>query len=133
MDGGSIPNFYILKGTYFLEDYVAKCKEGVVMVMQLNVWMTRWLFQSWISHFIECLKKGPGLDQIQRHLLILDKYNSHIMLEATKICMESGFDIVSLPSHTSQVLQPLDILCFKPFKIAFREIRVASTLANKNK
>ena len=45
-DGGSIPNFYILKGSYFLEDYIAKCELGAVMGMQPNAWMTRWLFES---------------------------------------------------------------------------------------
>ena len=34
--GGSIPNFYILKETYFLEDYIARCEDGVVMGMQPN-------------------------------------------------------------------------------------------------
>ena len=31
VDGGSIPNFYILKGTYFLEDYIARCEDGAVI------------------------------------------------------------------------------------------------------
>ena len=52
-DGRCIPNFYILKGSYFLQDYIANCEEGAVMDMQPNVWMTRWLFESWISHFLE--------------------------------------------------------------------------------
>ena len=131
--GGSIPNFYILKGKYFLEDYVARCEEGATMAMQPNAWMTKWLFESWISHFIECLKKGPGLDQRKRHLLILDGHNSHVTLEVVNISMESGLDIVSLPSHTSHALQPLDVSCFKPFKTAFRIIRDSWTLVNKNK
>ena len=46
--------------------------------------------------------------------------------------MESGLDIVSLPSHTNHALQPLDIACFKPFKTAFRQIRDAWCLRNKN-
>ena len=70
-DGGCIPNFYILKGCYFLQNYIANCEEGVVMDMQPNVWMTRWLFESWISHFIECLKRGLGVDLTNRHLLII--------------------------------------------------------------
>jgi hypothetical protein len=37
--------------------------------------------------------------------------------------MNSGLDIVSLPSHTSHALQPLHVSCFKPFKSAFRQIR----------
>jgi len=132
-DGGSIPNFYILKGKYFLEDYVARCEEGAVMGMQPNAWMTKWLFESWISHFIECLRGGPGLNQTTRHLLVLDGHNSHVTLEVVKISMESGLDIVSLPSHTSHALQPLDVACFKPFKTAFRKIRDSWTLMNKNK
>ena len=132
-DGGSIPNFYILKGKYFLEDYVARCEEGAVMGMQPNAWMTKWLFESWISHFIECLRGGPGLSQTNRHLLILDGHNSHVTLEVVKISMESGLDIVSLPSHTSHALQPLDVACFKPFKTTFRKIRDSWTVMNKNK
>ena len=119
-DGGCIPNFYILKGCYFLQDYIANCEEGAVMGMQPNAWMTRWLFESWISHFIECLKRGPGVDLHNRHLLILDGHNSHVTLEVVKISMESSLDIISLSSHTSHALQPLDIACFKPFKTAFR-------------
>ena len=103
-DGGCIPNFYILKGCYFLADYIANCEEGAVMGMQPNAWMTRWLFESWVSHFIECLKRGPGIALSNRHLLILDRHNSHVMLQVVKISMESGLDIISLPSHTSHAL-----------------------------
>ena len=83
--------------------------------------MTKWLFESWISHFIECLKKGPRLDLNKRHILILDGHNSHVMLEVVRIAMDSRLDIISLPSHTSHALQPLDIACFAPFKTTFRK------------
>ena len=131
--GGSISNFYILKGTYFLQDYIASCEEGAVMGMQSNAWMTRWLFKSWISYFIECLRKGPGIDLNNRHLLVLDGHNSHVTLEVMKIAMQSGLDIISLSSHTSHALQPLDLACFAPFKAAFRKHRDSWTLVNKNK
>ena len=131
--GGHIPNFYILKGIYFREVYIANCEDGAIMGMQANAWMTRWLFESWISHFIECLKRGPGIDLQSRHVLILDGHNSHVTLEVVRISMESGLDIVSLPSHTSHALQPLDVSCFKPFKIAFRKIRDRWLLRSKTK
>ena len=122
-DEGSIPNFYILKGSYFFEDYIARCESGAIMDMQQNVWIIRWLFESWISHFPEYLKNGPGIDHNNRHLLILDRHNSHVTLEVVKISMQSNLDIVSLPSHTNHALQPLDVACFKPFKTAFRRCR----------
>ena len=31
--------------------------------------------------------------------------------------------MLSLPSHTSHALQPLDVACFKPFKTVFRAYR----------
>ena len=34
--GGHIPNFYILKGIYFHEDYIANCEEGAVMACNLT-------------------------------------------------------------------------------------------------
>ena len=50
-----------------------------------------------------------------------------------KIAMQSRLDIVSLPSHTSHALQPLDLVCFAPFKIAFRKQRDTWTLVINNK
>ena len=129
--GGHIPNFYILKGIYFREDYIANCEDGAVMGMQPNAWMTRWLFESWILHFIECLKQGPGIDLQNRHVLILEGHNSHVTLEVVRISMESRLDIVSLSFYTSHALQPLDVSCFKPFKTAFRKIRDRWSLGNK--
>ena len=130
--GGCIPNFYILKGTYFLEDYIACCEAGAVMGMQSNAWMTKWLIKSWISHFIQCLRKGPRIDLSNRHLVILNGHNSHVTLEVVRMAMESGLDIISLPSHTSHALQPLDVACFAPFKTAFRKQRDAWTVLHKN-
>jgi len=34
--------------------------------------------------------------------------------------------MITLSSHTSNALQPLDVSCFKPFKIAFRKVRDAT-------
>ena len=121
VDGGYIPNFYIVKGTYFLEDYIAHCEESAIMDMYSNVWMTKWLFESWISHFIECLKKGSGIDLSNRHLLVLDGHNSHVTLKVVIVAMEFELDIIFLPSHTSHALQPLDVACFKLFKTTFRK------------
>jgi hypothetical protein len=33
--------------------------------------------------------------------------------------MAFGLNMITLPSHTSHALQPFDVSCFKPFKIAF--------------
>ena len=33
--------------------------------------------------------------------------------------------MLTIPSHTSYALQPLDVACFKPFKVAFRAYKHA--------
>ena len=118
--GGSIPNFYILKGTYFLQDYIGGCEEKTIMDMQFNAWMTRWLFKSWISYFIECLKRGSSIDSNNRHLLIIDGHNSHVTLKVMKITMQSGLDIISLPFHTNHTLHPYILPTLRHLRVRFR-------------
>jgi hypothetical protein len=47
--------------------------------------------------------------------------------------MGVGLNLITLPSHTSCVLQPLDVSCFKPFKITFKAYKDVWTLANKGR
>jgi uncharacterized membrane protein YgcG len=74
-----------------------------------------------------------GISAENIHLLMLDGHNSHVTLEVVTLAMNSKLDIISLPSHISHALQPLDVLCFKLFKTAFRQIRDSWTLLNKGK
>lgn len=50
-------------------------------------------------------------------LLVLDGHGNHVTLKETKHAQEFGFDIITLPFHTSHFLQPLNISYFEPFKI----------------
>jgi hypothetical protein len=38
--------------------------------------------------------------------------------------------MITLPSHTSHALQPLDVSCFKPFKTTFRKERDNNMVIN---
>ena len=121
--GGKIPKFYIVKGKYFTTNHIRGCEPGAIMGVQHNAWMTKFLFKSWIAHFLRNLNKGHGVSQQNMHLLIVDGHTSHVTIEVTKTCMNNGIDIVTLPSHTSHALQSLDRTCFAPFKVIFRRIR----------
>jgi len=65
------------------------------------------------------------------HLLILDGHSSHVTLEVIKLAMSKGIDMLTFPSHTSYAFQPLDISCFKSFKLSFRAYRDKWTLSHK--
>ncbi len=53
----------------------------------------------------------------------MDGHDSHVALEAIKQTHEFGLYMVTFPTHTSHALQPLDVFCFKPFKITFKKER----------
>jgi hypothetical protein len=69
------------------------------------------------------MRRLGGISLERRHLLILDSYNSHVTLEVVMEAKRVGLDLLTLPSHTSHALQPLDVSVFKPFKQHFREYR----------
>ena len=52
-------------------------------------------------------------------VLILDGLNSHNIVELLKGAMANQIEIVELPAHTSNWLQPCDHTVFKPFKDAY--------------
>lgn len=129
--GDYIPNFYIFKGKRFGRNFIEKCEVGATMAMQPRAWMTGILFSKWLSHFIEAVKQKGGISSSCRHLLILDGHNSHVTLDAVRQARDAGLDMLTLPSHTSHALQPLDVSIFKPFKTAFRMYRDVWSLSHK--
>ena len=69
------------------------------------------------------MKKKGSMSPIQRHLMILDGHNSHVTLDVIVKANKARLDMVTLPSHTSHEIQPLDVAIFKPFKIEFMAYR----------
>ena len=102
------------------------------MAMQPRAWMTSYLFSAWISHFIASIRRHSVISPEHRHLLILDGHNSHVTLEVARLAKNVGLDLITLPSHTSHALQPLDVSVFKPFKQYFREYRDYWTSRNRD-
>ena len=119
-NGGTIPHYYIFKGVKQIRNYVAYCEKGAMLGMQKKGWMDSTHFMEWMD-FIHKLERKEGLSQSRRHLLELDGHKSHmdVLIKAK----DHGIGMLSLPSHTSHELQPLDKACFRPFKVAFTAYR----------
>ena len=90
-------------------------------------------FSKWMSFFLNYHERKKSLSPTRRFLLVLDGHKSHVSLEVLLKAKEHGIDMVSLPSHTSHAMQPLDIACFKPFKQSFRAYRDMWAKANIGK
>jgi hypothetical protein len=93
------------------------------MAMQPRAWMTSYPFGAWMSWFIELVQASNSLSLVNRHLFILDGHISHVSVEVVHEARRVGLDLLILPSHTSYVLQPLDVSVFKPFKQFFRQYK----------
>ena len=118
--GESISNFYIFKGIRPRRNYLALCEDGASFGMQKKGWIDSYLFSKWMDHFLSKLRERGLMSTSDRHLLVLDGHKAHLTLEVVSKAKKHGVDMLPLPSHTSHGLQPLDVSCFKPFKVAFR-------------
>ena len=128
--GTYIPPYYIFKGKYLLQDYMELCGPGAAMNVQENGWITNEIFCDWLVHFQSNVP--GGVSQQNKHLLILDRHCSHVSATTLDTCIKMEIDIMSIPSHTSQKMQPLDVSCFKPFKQYLQEDKAAMGLKNPN-
>jgi len=63
-------------------NYNTKCEIGACMAMQPRTWNTSILFSKWASHFVKYIQiKGGNIYLKNRHLLMLDGYNSYVIID----------------------------------------------------
>ncbi|CAH1973138.1 unnamed protein product [Acanthoscelides obtectus] len=79
-----------------------------------NGWINSDLFVEWLHHFGSNVKPSAN-DPV---LFVLDNHTSHISIEAYDYCKEKNIHMVTIPPHTSDNLQPLDVTVFSPLKNA---------------
>jgi hypothetical protein len=121
---------YIFRGERLWDDYIKFYKLGICMAMQKKPWMTSFLFKEFVLFF-----KKYVLGQVSftnKHLLILDGHENHVTLETILETQEMGLHMVTPPSHTSHVFQPLDFFCFKPLETTFRRVRNVAISRNNH-
>jgi len=94
------------------------------MAMQKKAWMSSFLLKKFLAFFNKLVLSRMSITN--QYLLILDGHANHVTLEATKHAQEFGLDMITLPSHTSHVLQPSYAFCFQPFKTTFKKFRDAT-------
>ena len=94
-----------------------KLKNGAVpntlFTNSSNGWITSDIYLQWLHFFCE------NIPPIRPILLIVDGHSSHLSIEAIEFAKANSIHILCLPSHTTHILQPLDIGVFKSFKSHF--------------
>ena len=92
--------------------------------------MDAYQFTKWMDYFLHVLREKGVFTSTNRDLLILDGHKAHLTLDVLTKARKNGIDMLIIPSHTSHGLQPLDVVCFNPFKMAFRAYKQAWNVRN---
>ena len=89
----------------------ANFRKGVVaqtlFANSTNGWINSDLFMKWFEFFL------ANIPPTRPVLLIMDGHGTHMSIELIELAQSSDVHLLCLPSHTTHVLQPLDVGAFK--------------------
>ena len=116
--GWAIPPFIILAAQYHLANWYTECNLPIDWRIATtdNGWTTNDVGLAWIKHFDH--HTAPRTKGTYR-LLILDGHESHHSTEFELYCQSHNIITLCMPPHSSHLLQPLDVGCFGPLKVAY--------------
>jgi hypothetical protein len=117
-DGYSLPPCIIFKGQVYIAGWFESNLPGDWRIeVSNNGWTTdaiglRWLQKIFIPYTTSRVRG-------RFRLLILDGHGSHLTPQFDRICAENDIIPLCMPSHSSHLLQPLDVGCFAVLKRAY--------------
>ena len=103
--------------------------EGALGLASESGWMTSGNFLKVLEHFV----KHVNPSQENQVILTMDNHDSHLALDCVVYAKEHGINIITLPPHTSNKTQPLDIAVYGPFKMFFSAAADSWMLRNPGK
>lgn len=115
-DGSALPPCIVFKGKRLMQQWIGDSgttPNQTIYCVSDSGWMTAKVFYEFFVKFVELTKDKRPI------LLILDGHVSHTTLETVKLARAEQISIVLLPPHCTDVLQPLDKVCFAPLKNYF--------------
>ena len=108
--GKVLPPLFIFKGNNLWTNWKGDNDiPGSFYAASENGWMTTVIFQEWFYKFCTLVKERPLL-------LLLDGHVTHLDMGTIQHAKDNEVTIIKLPPHTTDVLQPLDVTCFKSLK-----------------
>jgi hypothetical protein len=117
-DGYSLPPCIIFKGQVYIAGWFeSNLPRDWRIEVSNNGWTTDEIGLRWLQKiFIPCTNSRV---RGRFRLLILDGHGSHLTPQFDRICAENDIIPLCMPSHSSHLLQPLDVGCFAVLKRAY--------------
>jgi transposase len=123
--GVYIPPMMIFPRQRVRPEFVDRAPTGTIYGGSKTGWITSELFEKWFIHFVQAVRPDVRPEPV---LLILDGHSSHTRnLAVINKARESNVIILSLPSHCTHRMQPLDLSFFKSLN-AFYDQEAATWL-----
>jgi len=115
--GTVIPPFIVFAGASHLTTWYTEESHipGASIGLSEKGWSNDELGFAWIQHFERNTPPSRGTHR----LLILDGHGSHTTEQFENYCKEHAIVTLCMPPHSSHLLQPLDVGCFGPLKVAY--------------
>ena len=124
-DGTSMPPFFIVKGKkysppWFHDPVVVGALRSAGQVqagltVQGNAWMDTSIFLKWIEELFLPYTASKRSAETPL-LLLMDNFGAHINHEVLRKLVDNHVKVVTLPPHSSHLLQALDVGIMLPFK-----------------
>jgi hypothetical protein len=112
--GRDIPPFLIVTGTNILAPwFVNDLHSNIAVTTSETGFNNDWISLQWIKHFEQFSRRGQ---RGKWRLLIMDGFGSHDTFEFLEYCEFHNIIPFTFPSHTTHLLQPLDVCVFQPLK-----------------
>jgi hypothetical protein len=89
-----------------------------------NGWINKEVYLAWFQQFIDGIEHRPLL-------VLCDGHVSHTTLQVINVARVNNVTVLKLPSHTTQLLQPLDVSVFKSLKSAWNKVLVKHQRATR--
>jgi predicted HTH domain antitoxin len=131
---GVLPPTIIFKAKVLMAAWCSTVPNDWRFEISANGWTTDEIGISWLENsFIPYVKK-------RQHgawsALVMDGHGSHVTPQFDTICMKNNIVPICMPSHSSHLLQPLDVGCFSVLKHFYGQAvqdlaRVGSTHIDK--
>jgi hypothetical protein len=125
-NGMKLPPTIILPGNKTFPEDLLPYKDKANFLSSSSEWMTKRAFLIWCFFLIYELSvyrvQLPPELQTQRFVVLIDGHSSRSCWEAMKLLSENLIDVVCLPSHTTQILQPFDMTVGSALKNEFEKL-----------
>lgn len=115
--GQAIPPVFIFPRVNYRDLMMTGAPEGSLGLVNPSGWMISENFIRVIDHTVAHVQ--PTRDHPV--ILTMDNHESHISYTALEKAMANNIIIITLPSHTSNKIQPLDRTVFDPLNAAFNQ------------